>query len=195
MIDHVNGEKKKSGFIWIRTAALLKRPKTPVTAMIRQRPWYQKAFAERAIIWTDPYIFFSSQKPGITVSGPIFKANGQLQSIVGWILKSMIVLFISRLRIGKHGRALMLNNNGDVVAFPISQRSNRAKVLQPTTSEWLKSMNWTMEVSRAAFHAIQWPHTETGLLKLDHSQFAKFTCNGEVYNTMFISLPTHTGPG
>ncbi|MEZ4568384.1 MAG: cache domain-containing protein [Desulfobacterales bacterium] len=146
MIDHVNGEKKKSGlFGVIRTAALLKRPKTPVTAMIPgsvpgiRKPLPKERSSGRILT------FFSSQ-PGITVSGPIFKANGQLQSIVEVDIEiDDSSFFISRLRIGKHGRAFMLNNNGHVVAFPDISKINRAKVLQPTTSEWLKSMNWTIK--------------------------------------------------
>ena len=32
----------------------------------RKRPWYLKAAEEKRIVWTDPYIFFTSQKPGIS---------------------------------------------------------------------------------------------------------------------------------
>ena len=120
VIDHLNGDKKIR-FIWRNSDGnIVKTSEDPSdTYDPRQRPWYQKALAERAIIWTDPYIFFSSQKPGITVAGPIFKANGQLQSIVGVDIEiDDLSTFIGRLRIGKHGRAFMLNNNGDVVAFP-----------------------------------------------------------------------------
>jgi hypothetical protein len=49
----------------------------------RLRPWYRKAFEKRRSIWTDPYIFFTSQKPGITVAAPWYDAQGQLKGIVG----------------------------------------------------------------------------------------------------------------
>ncbi|EIM63964.1 ATP-binding protein [Desulfobacter postgatei] len=190
VIDHLNGDKK-IGFIWRNSDGnIVKTSEDPSdTYDPRQRPWYQKAVAKRAIIWTDPYIFFSSQKPGITVAGPIFKANGQLQSIVGVDIEiDDLSTFIGRLRIGKHGRAFMLNNNGDVVAFPDISKIKQGQGTAANSFRMVKIDELDDELSRAAFHAIQWQRTETGLLTLDHSQFAKFTCNGEVYNTMFTQF-------
>ena len=34
----------------------------------RQRPWYNKAVGVRGTVWTDPYIFFTSQHPGLTIA-------------------------------------------------------------------------------------------------------------------------------
>lgn len=80
---------------------------------------FQKVIREKTVVWTDPYIFFTSRKPGITVAGPIFDQEGRLQSIVGVDIEiDQLSVFISKLRIGKNGQAFMLNNNGDVVAFP-----------------------------------------------------------------------------
>ncbi|MGD9686994.1 MAG: cache domain-containing protein, partial [Desulfobacter sp.] len=190
VIDHLNGDKKIR-FIWRNSDGnIVKTSEDPSdTYDPRQRPWYQKALAERAIIWTDPYIFFSSQKPGITVAGPLFKANGQLQSIVGVDIEiDDLSTFIGRLRIGKHGRAFMLNNNGDVVAFPDISKIKQGQGTAANSFRMVKIDELDDDLSRAAFHAIQWQRTETGLLTLDHSQFAKFTCNGEVYNTMFTQF-------
>jgi len=190
VIDHLNGDKKIR-FIWRNSDGnIVKTSEDPSdTYDPRQRPWYQKALAERAIIWTDPYIFFSSQKPGITVAGAIFKANGQLQSIVGVDIEiDDLSTFIGRLRIGKHGRAFMLNNNGDVVAFPDISKIKQGQGTAANSFRMVKINELDDDLSRAAFHAIQWQRTETGLLTLDHSQFAKFTCNGEVYNTMFTQF-------
>ena len=190
VIDHLNGVKR-TRLIWRSSdGSMVKTLENPSdTYDPRQRPWYQKSLAERDIIWTDPYIFFSSQKPGITVAGPIFEANGQLQSIVGVDIEiDDLSTFISRLRIGKHGRAFMLNNNGDVVAFPDISKIKQAEGTEAHRFRMVKIDELDDELSRVAFHAIQWQRTDTGLLKLDHSQFAKFTHNGEVYNTMFTQF-------
>ncbi|MGD9333000.1 MAG: cache domain-containing protein, partial [Desulfobacterales bacterium] len=48
----------------------------------RKRPWYTKALEEKRIVWTDPYIFFTSQKPGITIAGPTYSDDGRLRGIV-----------------------------------------------------------------------------------------------------------------
>ena len=196
IIEHLNGVKKVR-LIWRNSnGSMVKTSEDPGdTYDPRQRPWYQKSLAERAIIWTDPYIFFSSQKPGITVAGPIFKANGQLQSVVGVDIEiDDLSTFISRLRIGKHGRAFMLNNNGDVVAFPDISKIKQVEGTADQHFRMVKIDELDDELSRAAFHAVQWQRTESGMLKLDHSQFAKFTHNGEVYNTMFTQFADSNWP-
>ena len=87
----------------------------------RDRPWYVKAKAERATIWTDPYIFFSSHQPGITLAAPVQQPDGGLRGVVGVDIEiSMISEFLARLNIGQHGRALIINRNGDVIAHPDS---------------------------------------------------------------------------
>ncbi|WP_320045281.1 PAS domain S-box protein [uncultured Desulfobacter sp.] len=190
IIDHPNGVKR-TRLIWRNSdGSMIKTAEDPSdTYDPRQRPWYQKSLAEREIIWTEPYIFFSSQKPGITVAGPIFEANGQLQSIVGVDIEiDDLSTFISQLRIGKRGRAFMLNNNGDVVAFPDISKIKQVESTKAHHFRMVKIDELDDELSRSAFHAIQWQRTEAGLLKLDHSQFAKFTHNGDVYNTMFTQF-------
>ncbi|WP_321492887.1 PAS domain S-box protein [uncultured Desulfobacter sp.] len=190
IIDYSSGVKK-TRLIWRNfDGSMIDTFEDPLdTYDPRQRPWYQKALAEREIIWTDPYIFFSSQKPGITVAGPIFQKNGQLKSIVGVDIEiDQLSKFISRLRIGKHGRAFMLNNNGDVVAFPDISKIKQEEGDEIHRFRMVKIDELDDELSRAAYHAIQWQKTETGLLQLDHSQFAKFTHNNEVYNTMFTQF-------
>lgn len=85
----------------------------------RTRLWYINASAERQSIWTDPYIFFTSQQPGITAASPVFDATGQIRGVVGVDIGiHAISEFLSRLNIGKNGKALILNKNGDVIAHP-----------------------------------------------------------------------------
>jgi len=84
----------------------------------RKRPWYQKAIAENRIVWTDPYIFYTSQKPGITIAGPFLNSSRELMGVVGVDIEiDQLSVFIGNLKIGKHGKAFMLNRNADVVAF------------------------------------------------------------------------------
>ncbi len=85
----------------------------------RTRLWYQVAREELASIWTDPYIFFTSQTPGITAASPVFNEDGVLQGVVGVDIGiDSISEFLSRLNIGDSGKALILNQNGDVIAHP-----------------------------------------------------------------------------
>ena len=54
----------------------------------RLRPWYLKAVKDKKITWSDPYIFHPYSNyimpiPGITVSSPIYAADGQLLGVFG----------------------------------------------------------------------------------------------------------------
>ncbi|MDP5306668.1 sensor histidine kinase [Paracoccus spongiarum] len=85
----------------------------------RTRPWYVRARAEMGTIWTDPYIFFSSQQPGITLAAPVPDNRGGIRGVVGVDIEiASISRFLSMLRVGNSGRALIINHNGDVIAHP-----------------------------------------------------------------------------
>lgn len=115
------GGKRRTEFIWRRDDfAVVERREDPADRFDpRGRPWYLGAKERRATVWTDPYIFFSSQQPGITLSAPVLRPDGNLRGAVGVDIEiSMISEFLARLNIGQHGRALIINRNGDVIAHP-----------------------------------------------------------------------------
>lgn len=85
----------------------------------RSRPWYKEAKASRGSIWTDPYIFFTSQSPGITAATPVIGFDNHVQGVVGVDIEiKELSNFLSQLRVGKNGAAFILNRNGDVIAHP-----------------------------------------------------------------------------
>jgi PAS domain S-box-containing protein len=85
----------------------------------RERPWYKNAKEKGSIIWTDPYIFFTSQQPGITAASPIIENDGTLRGVVGVDIEIQAISeFLSQLKIGDNGAAMILNRNGDVIAHP-----------------------------------------------------------------------------
>ena len=115
------GNERSTDLIWRdeKYKIVEARPDPEDTYDPRSRPWYQAAEAELASIWTDPYIFFTSKKPGITAASPVFDANGALKGVVGVDIGiDAISDFLSRLNIGESGTALILNSNGDVIAHP-----------------------------------------------------------------------------
>jgi PAS domain S-box-containing protein len=92
--------------------------------------------------------------------------------------------FIGRLRIGKNGRAFMMNSNGDVVAFPDLEK------IRFTEGQQRKIRLVTIEeiddgLSQAAFHAIDWQRDENGLLQLKKARFSRFDYGGQSYHVMF----------
>jgi len=161
----------------------------------RQRPWYIKSLHEKAIVWTDPYIFFTSQKPGITIAGPIFEESDRLKAIVGVDIEiDQLSTFIGKLRIGKHGRAFMLNSNADVVAFPDLDKIRFSDNNQDGKVRLVKIDELTDGLSVAAFHAIDWPIDGDGRLKLESARFARFEYNGQAYHAMFTPFVNRQWP-
>ncbi|MFK7901557.1 MAG: PAS domain S-box protein [Nitratireductor sp.] len=86
----------------------------------RQRPWYVGAKQNKDFVWTDPYIFFSSQRPGITAAAPITTSQS-LSGVIGVDIEIQeISQFLSSLEIGTTGIAMALSNNASVIAHPNS---------------------------------------------------------------------------
>ena len=84
----------------------------------RTRPWYKAAKETRRLCWTDVYIFFTDQKPGVTTSYPVVDARGHVLGVIGCDIElSSLSLFLKSLKIGKTGFAFIFNNQ-EVVAFP-----------------------------------------------------------------------------
>lgn len=161
----------------------------------RKRPWYIKALNEKDIVWTDPYVFYTSQKPGITIAGPIYHDGDQLQAIVGVDLEiDQLSVFISKLRIGKHGRAFMLNNNGDVVAFPDLSKIRFSDNDQDGRVRLVKIEELNDSLSRAAFDAVEWSRDSGGRLDLQAPRFARFEHGHKVYHAVFTPFENRQWP-
>lgn len=143
----------------------------------RLRPWYQLARSHQQTIWTDPYIFFTSQQPGITLASPVKEIGAgrrdytRVKGVVGVDIEiSRISDFLAGLKIGTHGRALIIHRNGDVVAHPLD------KILriknEDGTLRFSKISEIADPIARAAF---------ADLLVDGHVQVAKETPSEFVY--------------
>lgn len=115
------GESRETELIWRNPdyVEVSRRFDPEDTYDPRNRPWYIQAQRERSTIWTDPYIFFSSQNPGITIAAPVISDDGKIRGVVGVDIEiSVLSEFLSELKIGENGTALIVNQNGDVIAHP-----------------------------------------------------------------------------
>jgi len=81
----------------------------------RERPWYiSDGEADR---WTDPYIFSSSQQPGITYSRTIADAAGRQIGVVGIDMRlSRLGEFLEVLAPGENGQAMVVRSDGTIIA-------------------------------------------------------------------------------
>ena len=80
----VTGESRVTTLTWRNTEGVIvdETPDPEDTYDPRTRPWFQAVTTETDVAWTDPYIFFTSQKPGITASAPVV-VDGQIGAVVG----------------------------------------------------------------------------------------------------------------
>ncbi|OEU66077.1 MAG: histidine kinase [Desulfovibrio sp. S3730MH75] len=145
----------------------------------RTRPWYNSAVRHNDVIWTDPYVFFTGKKPGITTASPVYDANGKLLGVVGVdITIDELSTFLSKTKVGKTGKAFIVNRNGDVVAFPDISKLRRS-VGVDNKIRLSKMSELDDETSRLAYDSL--PHRRLPSKQI----FTTFTQNGSKYNAMF----------
>jgi len=155
----------------------------------RTRPWYKKAIKEKQVIWTDPYIFFTSKKPGITTAGPIYE-NGKLIGVVGIDIELDVLSdFIGSLRVGKTGVAFMIDQDNNVIAYPDMEQ---LKFRAGNTSEDIRLPKiWELSnpVCKLAFEAIEGAkNSNRSIIPEKESVYAGFTDDSEKYYTMFTPV-------
>ena len=158
----------------------------------RSRPWYKKALEHQKIVWTDPYIFFTSQKPGITIAGPTYDESGVLKGIVGVDIEiDELSTFIGNLKIGQNGQAFMINNNGEVVAFPDLEKIKTQGSSGSKSFRLVKIHELDAILSRKAFSAVGLIADKQGRFELKGSQFARFEHEGQYHHAMLtpFSIP------
>ncbi|WP_375691684.1 cache domain-containing protein [Pseudooceanicola sp. LIPI14-2-Ac024] len=142
----------------------------------RTRPWYLRAREKLTTIWTDPYIFFSSQRPGITLASPVFEGEDAVRGIVGVDIEiSDISDFLARLRIGSTGRALIIHRNGDVIAHPDQDLLKTQDA--DGTLRFVDIENFEDPIARAAFGHLM----EDGQVSVAEETLSQFTYGGETY--------------
>ncbi|MGH6900374.1 MAG: cache domain-containing protein, partial [Geminicoccaceae bacterium] len=85
----------------------------------RTRPWYDGAAATDDLFWTDVYVFFTTQEPGLTAARAIRGADGELLGVAGGdITLAALSTFLANLKLGASGRAMIVDGAGRLVAFP-----------------------------------------------------------------------------
>jgi len=85
----------------------------------RIRPWYKGAIqVDDDLYWTEPYVFFESGLPGITVSRKVDDDDGNLKGVVGAdILLDDLSSFLRDLELTPHEMALIVDGENRVLAY------------------------------------------------------------------------------
>lgn len=109
--------ERKTHLIY-RTATFAKRSQQAVETDFdpRTRPWF-KAVGDSGHRWTPPYIHFSSQRPGITVSTPVLNKRSEPIGVLGLDIEiSNLSHFLSKNELSRNSTALIATRDKDMVA-------------------------------------------------------------------------------
>ncbi len=104
----------------------------------RTRPWYRGAVARRGASptapgseapfhWTEPYVFFTAQEPGITASLSFDSGDGVERVIGVDILLRELSEFTTGLHVGERGVVLVLTPDRAVIGLPRDERYTSAE--------------------------------------------------------------------
>jgi len=153
----------------------------------RARPWYLGALGlGRATdtYWTDPYIFFESQEPGITAS---VRLDGEKPGDVRVFAFDVRLLnlsrFVSTLKVGERGRTALLTNEGKLVGV--------AAPNMRTDDEIKKAVLKTPAEAGVFRVADAWERWEAG--SRPYSQVQRFEAEGEAWLAWFQSAQFGNG--
>lgn len=158
----------------------------------RQRPWYIDSVRSGQTVWTDPYVFYTSQKPGLTAASPVYNQSGQLTGVVGVDIEiDEISRFLSQLKVGKRGKAFILSHNGDLVAFPdlakirwpTGEKGDPFRLAKITEIDDILALNAYQSIEKKFKHLTDGQHV-----------FGSFTHDNQIYHTMFAPFTNQHWP-
>lgn len=117
----VRGGKKSGEFLFFNTERHLleRRPQADYLFDPRQRPWYKAASGSAEAIFTEPYVFFSTQQVGVTLSQSSLDGNATFGIDV---VLDDLALSLSDLRITPNTQLALVNSKNQVLAYPAMNR-------------------------------------------------------------------------
>ncbi|MCF7806185.1 MAG: hypothetical protein K9M13_00785, partial [Simkaniaceae bacterium] len=95
------------------------------------RSWYQNAIKTPGLHWSDVYLFYPSEVPGITASKAIYREDGSLIGVVAADLSFLLLSnFLKQLQIGKTGKVFIVNHKNQIVLPEINDKELKSKEQQ-----------------------------------------------------------------
>jgi Cache domain len=83
----------------------------------RERGWYRSAVERRGRVWTEPYIFFTSRKPGITLASAVIGKGGAVEAVLGLDIEiSEISQYLARTNLLSEQSVYISTSGGKVIA-------------------------------------------------------------------------------
>lgn len=162
-------------------------PDFQVTYDHKVRDWYTKAMQTRSQIWTDIYIFSTTQSPGVATAIPMQNIEGDYFGVIGADIP--LEKFTSILKnFRSQGNFLVITKKGEVVASNLEERPIRAigSEVQLTTVE-----DFTNKIPAQAYRQYMISEKEQFIFQYEDKQYiAVFRpFQGNLFkNWLFVSI-------
>ncbi|HET7882700.1 MAG TPA: cache domain-containing protein, partial [Acetobacteraceae bacterium] len=114
---------------WIRRDAagreIARQPDPTDSFDPRTRTWFTGASNTDGVFWSDVYVFYTSESPGVTAAVRYLDQQGRVSVFGVDIALKALSEFLASLRIGRSGRAVIMDGRGTMVAMGDMQRMLR----------------------------------------------------------------------
>jgi len=143
---------------WDKDRTLIRDETRELPYDARTRPWFKGAMAlpsDQDIAWTEPYTFFTTQEPGITVSARWTAPDGK-RFVVSHDVRLMdLSRFTTHVVAGSVGIAALVHHDGRVIALPrdprfLGESQLQANVLKPLNELGLPQLSLGLQGWRQA---------------------------------------------
>lgn len=121
----------------------------------RSRAWYKTVESGSSLAWTEPYTFFTSGEPGITLASASRDTAGEIDLVVGVDLRlTELGRFLDARRPGENGVAMVVSAAGRIVASAplITNADERFSGPMPIADETVIFHNANEITTSAAAH-------------------------------------------
>jgi diguanylate cyclase (GGDEF)-like protein len=120
----------------------------------RKRSWYINAALQKQLVWTDPYVFFTLKRFGVTSSMPLLSPQGNIVGVVGIDLElAELSEFLSQLQISQSGSSFIVTDDGILVGS--SAMADEFRSMADTgKNHAINVINSNLPIPKAAYHAV-----------------------------------------
>lgn len=160
------------------------RVQAPTNFDPRERPWFESVGSSQHR-WTEPYVHFTSQRPGITVSAPVLNHAGEPLGVLGLDIEiSNLSYFLSKNDLSRNSSALIATGDMRAVAH-----TDFDAIMLPDPSD--KGKHYLVSVKQMedalSKKAIQTLENEGMAFVSDEVRTVSFEYNDETYHAVFHS--------
>jgi len=85
----------------------------------RERPWFKEATHKKTMVWTNPYVFFTTKKLGVTIAAPFLNDDQTPTGAIGVDVElTELADFLQELDKTRFGSSFIVTHSGTFIAAP-----------------------------------------------------------------------------